>query len=97
MCLISSLLEFFCLCVLKHDWASLVAQMVKTPPEMQEPWVLYIYIDILYIYIFLDSIYLHVLKEFSVNSFQLGNPAIFLFLVLVLFCYQCHMYFIRCL
>ena len=24
---------------LQHSWASLVAQMVKNPPEMQETWV----------------------------------------------------------
>lgn len=74
MCLISSLLEFFCLCILKRDGVSLMAQMVRTPPEMQEPWVQYIY---WHTYIFLDSIYLHVLKEFTVSGFQWGNPAIF--------------------
>lgn len=80
MCLISSLLEFFCLCILKRDGVSLMAHMVRTPPEMQEPWVQYIY---WHTYIFLDSIYLHVLKEFTVSGFQWGNPAIFLFLVVL--------------
>ena len=65
MCLISSLLEFFCLCILKRDGVSLMSQMVRTPPEMQEPWVQYIY---WHTYIFLDSIYLHVLKEFTVSG-----------------------------